>query len=384
MPTRAIREASRAISRRYRLQPISSSGSISASDMPRDTHLMTNIRRTLGATRLAVLAAGLAVLTPLASCSRDDLLKVTDPDIINPTNLDSPDGAEGLRVGALARFKLMTALDESSWFYGGLLVDEWKSSDTFTQRDETDQRNVTEENSLVTVAYRQIHRARVLAFQAAGKLRQYKPNATSEIGEMWFVKGYAEMQSAADFCNGQPFADLSTGIADLGQPVTSVQAYTLALESFDSALVALGTAADSVSNRVRFAAQVGRGRVLLNLNRPADAVTAVSNVPSSFAFNLTWPGTQGKEDNLIWGLNISARRYTVQDSADSQGGIIPNSMPFVSANDQRVPTFKVTTQGLGFDGVTPHLGQRVFPAFNSLVPVANYADARLILAEAQL
>jgi len=345
---------------------------------------MTNIRRTLGATRLAVLVTGFAVLTPLASCSRDDLLKVTDPDIVNPTNLDSPDGAEGLRVGALARFKLMTALDESSWFYGGLLVDEWKSSDTFTQRDETDQRNVTEENSLVTVAYRQIHRARVLAYQAAGKLRQYKPAATNEVGEMWFVKGYAEMQSAADFCNGQPFADLSSGVADLGQPMTSVQAYGLALQSFDSALVALGAATDTVSNRVRFAAQVARGRVLLNLGRPADAAAAVANVPSTFAFNLTWPGTQGKEDNLIWGLNISARRYTVQDSADSQGGIIPNSMPFVSANDPRVPTFKVTTQGLGFDGVTPHLGQRVFPAFNSLVPVANYVDARLILAEAQL
>ena len=31
------------------------------------------------------------------------------------------------------------------------------------------------------------------------------------------------------------------------------------------------------------------------------------------------------------------RRYTMQDSADRQGGRIPNAMPFVSAKDPRVP-----------------------------------------------
>jgi len=332
--------------------------------------------------RFIAVAASVACLPMFGGCTRDDLLKVTDPDIINPSNLQSPDGAEGLRVGALQRFKLMTALDESSWFYGGLLEDEWKSADTFTQRDETDQRNVTEENTLVTVAYRDIHRARVQAYQAAQLLQTFKPTAKAEIGEMWFVKGYAEMQSASDFCNGQPFADLSTGSPELGLPMSGADAYKLALASFDSALAAVGSASDTASLRVKYAVQVGRGRVLLNLGRQAEAGAAVAGIPSTFTFNLTWPGTQGKEDNLIWGLATSARRYTVQDSADSQGGRIPNAMPFVSAKDPRVPTSKPFK--FGFDGVTPYDGQGVFPAFNSPAPVANYADARLILAESQL
>src|SRR6476619_3768544 len=105
--------------------------------------------------RLA-LAVSIAAVGILAACARDDLLGISTPDAITPGNLNSADGAEGLRVGAIQRFKLMTALDESSWFYGGLLVDEWKSADTFTHRDETDQRNVTVENTLVTVAYRRI------------------------------------------------------------------------------------------------------------------------------------------------------------------------------------------------------------------------------------
>src|SRR5439155_13991553 len=127
--------------------------------------------------RRLIAAARAACCSALVSCTRDDLLKVTDPDIITPSDLESADGAEGLRVGAIQRFKLMTALDESSWFYGGLLVDEWKSADTFIQRDETDQRTVREDNSLVTTAYRDIHRARIQAYQAAQGLNTYKPAA---------------------------------------------------------------------------------------------------------------------------------------------------------------------------------------------------------------
>lgn len=326
--------------------------------------------------------ARVVAIAALAACARSDLLGVSTPDAITLGNLNSADGAEGLRVGAVQRFKLMTALDESSWFYGGMLVDEWKSADTFIQRDETDQRTVHEDNSLVTTAYRDIHRARVQAYQAAQALDTYKPAAKGEIGEMWFIKGYAELQSALDFCNGQPFADLSSGSPDLGTPLAGADAFKLALSSFDSALAVIGSATDSVSLRVKYSAQVGRGRAFLGLGQQTQAATAVAGIPKTFSFNLTWPATQGKEDNLIWVLVNSARRYTVQDSADRQGGRIPNAMPFVSAKDPRVPT--VQTPKFGFDGSTPYDGQQVFPAFNSPVPVANYVDAQLILAESQL
>jgi hypothetical protein len=263
-----------------------------------------------------------------------------------------------------------------------MLVDEWKSADTFVQRDETDQRTVSESNSLVEVAYRDIHRARVQAFDAMNALNTFKPTAKGEIGEMWFVKGYAELQSALDFCNGQPFADLSSGSPDLGTPLSGADALKLALASFDSALAVVGSATDSISVRVKYSAQVGRGRVFLGLAQQAQAGAAIAGIPATFSFNLTWPGTQGKEDNLIWGLAVSARRYTMQDSADRQGGRIPNGMPFVSAKDPRVPS--VQNPKFGFDGSTPYDGEQVFPSFNSPVPVANYVDARLILAESQL
>jgi len=331
--------------------------------------------------RAAGAIAALLLVAPLASCDRGTMLAVPQPDIVNPSDLNSADGAEGLRVGTIRNFKWMTALDESSWFYGGLLVDDWKSADTFTQRDETDQRNVTQENSLVTVAYRDIHRARVQAYQAAKALATYKPTAKNEIAEMWFVKGYAEMQSALDFCNGQPFADLSGSAPAYGPGITQTDAFKMAAASFDSALT-YATGTDSISLRVKYSAQVTKARVFLALGQQANAAALITGIPRTFSFNLTWPASQGKEDNLIWGLNNSARRYTVQDSADSQGGTIVNSMPFVSAKDPRVPTSK--TSKFGFDGVTPFDAQLVFGTFNAPVPVANWVDGQLALAEAQL
>lgn len=334
--------------------------------------------------RVLGVAAVLAMAT--AGCNRDTLLEVTTPDIIDPSNVASADGAEGQRIGALGRFKLMTALDESSWFYGGLLVDEWKSADTFTQRNETDQRVVTVENTLVTVAYRRIHQTRIQAVQAIKGLRTYQPSQRGKIAEMWFLKAYAEMQAASDFCNGQPFANLNLAdaSADVGSPVSSVDAFKLALASADSGVASLGTptASDSLGQRVLNGLSVLRGRILLNLGQPALAGAAVASVPKTFSWNLTWPGSQGKEDNVIWVLANSSRRYTVQDSADRQGGVIANAMPFLSAKDPRVPFTQLAK--FGFDGVTPHDAQLVFPAFNSPVPVANYVDAQLILAESQL
>lgn len=333
-------------------------------------------------TRAAATIGALAVVAVAAGCSRDNLLGVDNPNIINPSATNSPDGAEGLRIGAVTRFKGMTAVGESSWLFGGLLTDEWKSTDTFTQRDETDQRTVTEENSFVADMYRNIHRTRVAAFQAIQSLRQYKPTATGEIGEMWFLKGYSELQSALDFCNGQPFADLSSGSPVLSNPVDVNTAFTMALASFDSSLVAAGTATDTVSARVRASAQVGRGRALLGLGRFTDAAAAIKGVPTSFSFNLTFPASQGREDNVMWTLNINLKRYTVQDSVDPQGGIFTNGMPFVSAKDPRVPTSVIAKTGI--DGVTPHWAQGVFPSFNSVVPVASGVDAQLIDAETRL
>jgi len=312
----------------------------------------------------------------------DPLLDAPQPDIINPNDVQNADGAEAARVGAIGRLKTMTAGDESTWIMGGLFADEWKSSDTFQQRDETDQRLVDPTNAQITTAFRFIHRARLSSMLAIGLLRKYKPAPASNVGMMFFVKGFAELQSAQDFCDAQIFSDATAEPIQYGSPITVAQAFQLASASFDSALANAGT--DAGSALVNNLAKLGKARAQIGLKNYAGAATLVATVPTNFVFNETYLQVSG--DNGIWALNNSVKRYTVQDSIERNGALagtaIPNALPFVSAKDPRVPTSRPTTRG--FDGVTLFDAQQIWPTRETAVALLSGVEARLDEAEAAL
>ena len=340
-------------------------------------------------TRFALVAA--AGLT-LAACSNisDSLLQATDPDIINPSDVQSADGADAIRLGALSRLTTLTASApanaEGVWFMGGLLADEWKSGDTFVQRDETDKRTIAVDNSIVTAGYRYIHRSRISANQAIELLRKYKPTPASNIAQMYFVRGYAELLSAENFCNGQPFSDGSTGDVLEGAPLSVADAFKLAIVSADSGLLAVGNATDAQSVKVINALKVTKARALMGLGATnyAAARAALAGVPTNFSYDVTFLQTSG--DNGIWALNNSAKRYVVGDSLD-QNGVLKNSLPFVSSKDPRIPT---SGTGKAFDTATPFSQQLLWASAGNPagredpVAVVNGIDARLIEAEVQL
>ena len=134
--------------------------------------------------RLATLAFTAGVL-PLASCNRDRILDIVDPDLIDPANLNSAAAAEALRLGALARLNNATtgftggSLGEGAFFFGGLLSDELRSGDTFVQRDQTDQRSIATTNSGMTEVARQVNRLRTASVQAIPVLREFVPDQLS-------------------------------------------------------------------------------------------------------------------------------------------------------------------------------------------------------------
>ena len=349
----------------------------------RDKPIMRHDIRGRGRVMLSALA--LVALASAGACKSisDPLLQSTDPDIINPIDLNSSDGAEALRVGALGRLSSMTAGSESTWLFGGLLADEWKSSDTFQQRDETDQRNMDPTNTVYVTAFRSIHRARLSALQAIPALRTLRPNPQSGIGLMFFVKGFAELQSASDVCDGQIFSDATVLPIAYGSPISTTDAFALANASMDSALAFSGT--DSGSARLQNMTRIAKGRAQLGLRQYAAAAATVATVPTNFVYNLTY--TQVSGDNQIWGLNNSAKRYTVSDSLERNGSgtlTIPNALPFVSAKDPRVPTSRTSNSQKGFDGVTLFDQQNIWPNRDSPVALVNGIEARLIEAEAAL
>ncbi|HNV75979.1 MAG: hypothetical protein IPF87_03815 [Gemmatimonadetes bacterium] len=331
------------------------------------------------------LARTLAVLglASTAACSSvtDTLLEATDPDLIPPGDVGSIEGARGLAIGTVSRLTAATAGSESTWLFGGLLADEWGTSSTFVQNDETDQRRIQENNSQVSGMLYRLYRVRTSATQAVAGLKEWEPTATASIGEMYFAKGFVELQLASDFCNGIPLSDGSGDKAVFGDPLTVTQVFNSAVAQFDSAITTVGSATDTISVAIARAARVGKARAQMGLNQVDAAAATVAGIPTTFAHRSLFSTTT--QTNQLWSLGLSALRYTVGDSLQGNQRNIPvaNAIPFATLNDPRVPVTKRTTAGQ--DGQTFMNTTTIFQQLTA-VDIVNGIDARFIEAEKAL
>jgi len=250
---------------------------------------------------------------------------------------------------------------------------------------------VLENNSTATANFRGLSRVRTAANQALPAMRQLRPTETNRIGELYFMRGFAELQLASDFCNGIPISNAAGDEILLGSPESVAQVFQRSIASFDSAL-AVATGTDATSLLVQRASRVGKARALLALgnNRAPEAAALVTTalVPTSFSYDLTFSATAG--NNNIWGQGTSNRRYSVGDSLEGNARnlLVRNAIPFFSARDPRVPAVytvsanqRDTTKGQ--DGFTFSRTTTLYDRFTD-VAVANGLDARLIEAEGRL
>ena len=345
---------------------------------------------------LALLAAGATACDKM----KTSLLDATDPDVIDPSSVQSANGAVAVRNGALSRLRLATADCsggcgsgvESSWLFGGLLADEFASSSSFVQNDETDQRKIQLNNSTVTFSLRALYRVRLSANQAIQLLTQYRPSPSSDIAEMYFARGFAEMQLASDFCNGIPLSSLAAdGSVVPGKPLTVNEVFAVASASFDTAM-SLSSATDAASVSINNAARIGKARALLGMGSKANAAAAaalVTGIPTTYRYDVTASLTGGNNDN--WGQTTSQLRTVIGDSVQGRSHdiLVANAIPFYSAHDPRVPAHYLLAKNgkdttVSQDGGTLALTADSLWGQTSAVAVVAGLDARLIEAEAAL
>ena len=347
------------------------------------------MRREMNAwSRAAVRALAAGGLLAIGACDlTDSLLEAKDPDIINPDDVQNAEGAIALANGALDFFRNITGGNESTWLFGGLLADEWSTSSTFVQNDETDQRKIQTNNSTITTMFRDLARTRLGANLAIRGLNEFAPDPPRRIAEVYFARGFAEMQMAQDFCNGIPLSEIEGDVIIPGEPLSVAEVFQRAIASYDSAL-ALATATDSATVTVRRGALVAKARAMVGLNQVAQAAALVDSIPQSFAYNHTFAVTSG--DNILWSQPASARRYTVGDSLEGNArrDTVRNAIPFFTAQDPRLPvTYTIAANGRDTvksqDGQTNSRTTTLYGRTTS-VPVVNGLDARLIVAEARL
>ena len=334
---------------------------------------------------LALAVTAIAAL-PMASCSPTEFLEVEDPDIIDPGEVQSAAGANSARLGALARFNWATTGvpaggDESLLMLGGMFADEWINGDSFIARHEVDRRGINPDNTFLTAANRQLHRARLSAEQAVELLAQWVPNAPAwQVGEMHLIQAYVVNILAEHYCDGLVFSTVDDGREVYGSPVTVAQAFERALDHANDGL-ALTFGTDTASLRVQRALQVIKGRILLNLNRPADAATAVAGVPTAFQYVMQHSATTSTNQYFL--LNASSRRYSVGNLEGTNG------LNFATAADPRVPvclggTTGCVTQNNRDDLSQPFHVQRIWTTATAPVAIITGVEARMIEAEAQL
>lgn len=255
------------------------------------------------------------------------------------------------------------------------------------QNDEVDQRATQTNNAVVTGMFRDIFRTRTSANQAIAAMKEFRPAETGRIAELYFARGFAEMQAAQDFCNGIPLSDGTGAEVVYGLPLPVADVFRVAIASFDTAL-AVATGTNAATTSVRNAVRIAKARAQLSLAQYAEAAVTVAGIATSYTYNNTFAVTSG--DNVLWGQPFSSARYTVGDSLEGNARnlLVRNAIPFFAAKDPRVPVFyTVTSNGRDTvkaqDGLT-FVRKTTIWARSTPVPVVNGIDARLVEAEGQL
>lgn len=359
--------------------------------------MLTSRTRGFARTRALMLLGSFAALSALGATACDNgLLSAPDPDLIAPSDLDTPEGANALRIGALQRWRFSTGGDntngqESTWLTGGLLADEWATASTFVQNDELDERRIKLDNATVTFDFRKLARVRTAVDQALPGMYKWRPTENLNIAELYLARGDAEMQMASDFCNGIPLTDASNAAAPnevkYGQPLPVAQVFQVAISTLDSGFKLLVGSKDTASDVGR-AIKVIKARALLGLGGAANYAAAgalMAGIPTNFAYTHTYAATSGS--NALWGQPFSSMRYNVGDSVEGNARDIRvfNNIPFFSAKDPRVLAFyTISSKGdttKSQDGLTYSRRDSLWMQ-ETPVAVANGIDARLIEAEA--
>jgi hypothetical protein len=329
-------------------------------------------------------AFGALTLIGLLCTTGCGLLDTTQPDIVQPNQLNSPQGAEARRNGALHDFVIAKDGDGSQFGTEGMLLltgdmaDEFGHSGFIPSTVEFDQRLIATNNGSLEDIFFRLHKARAGTEAAASALQQYAddPTTNSGIPEMLSLAGFTYIFFAEDFCSGVPYSSITNGVVSPGGADSTVGSLRLAIARFDSALA---SPAIGIDPDVQYLAQVGKARALLNLGIYDSAAIAVQGVPTAFAYQTEHDASPLYLANAIFIYGISGISGGSITMADSEGGV---GLPFRTASDPRTPF--LDTGHLGLDQTTPQFDILKYPDIGASVTLADGIEARLIEAEAAL
>jgi hypothetical protein len=312
-----------------------------------------------------------AALVTTAAC--DSLLEVENPGRVPAEALADPALAPVMQAAALQTAQCGIVEFAAT---AGMLSGEYWSANGFVNNHPWEWRGVVEiksnpgscNNGRGTTSmgfYTPLQQARFQLDDQAKRLEGFTdaevPNRQRMLAEAAAYSGYTYTLLGEGMCEMA---------IDNGPKMTSAQVWAIAEQRFTSAIT-IATAISDAS--LRNMATVGRARVRLDLKNLPGAAADAALVPAGFVRNAEFSETTPTRENRIYNLTIRNDYLSV---APDYRTLTVNGVA-----DPRVPV--VDMKRVGPDNNTAVWQQRKFTGSGAVAfPIASYAEAQLILAEA--
>lgn len=302
---------------------------------------------------------------PIAGCSLlDKGLEATAPDKIETAGLETPANAGLLVNSAIGDFECalgMYIVDVG--MAGGELMDATPTAANwpFDRRDTdpaADTRYATNDCTSYGI-YTPIQVARGTADNALNLLQGWTdaevPGRQDLIAKAAAYDGYSIVLLGEGFCEAA---------INLGPLMTSAQLFAAAETKFNVAITAAQAAGDNQILRMAYA---GRARARLDQGNKAGAAADAALIPPGFVMYASAENSPSRRQNRVFTFN--------------QAGLVSVAPIYRDASTSGVTVVNAGKNGT--DNRTPLYIQTKYATASSPIPIASYAEAQLIIAEAQ-
>jgi hypothetical protein len=327
--------------------------------------------------RAALIAFG---LTLAAACN--SLLTVDNPGRVPVETLDDPGLMPTLEAAALQQFQCAFA----QWVgTAGMLSGEYLSANAFVDNHPWEWRGTVEikgapgscpgaaaRTTTSMGFYTPMQQARFQLDDAAARVEKFTdaqvPTRQKMLTEFAAYGGYAYTILGEGMCQMA---------IDNGPPMTRAEVLAIAEKRFTDAIALATTLGDASLKNMSL---VGRARVRLDLGNLTGAAADAALVPAGFVRNAEYSETTPARENRLY--NLTVRNDFLSVGPDYRN-LTVNGVP-----DPRVKVTELKTSTgatkLGPDNATPMWQQQKFITGAGAVPlpIASYAEAQLIYAEA--
>ena len=319
-------------------------------------------------------AAGAALMVAgLAACNTDRLLDVASPSQVPVELFDRPSNAALMVNSAAGDFECAFG---AFVVVEGLVSDELADAQLgaaawpYDRRDANTQTNGPYgtngcDNNQTPGIYLPLSTARFSADTALGKLQLWTDAE---------VTGRQALLATSALYAGFSYALLGMSMCEaafnLSAQVGQQRMFALAEQRFTAAVAAAQAAGATATLR---AAYVGRARVRLYQQNKAGAAADAALVPPGFVFDASAASTDNRRYNRVFAAINQGGFYTVEAAsrALTTGGVA----------DPRARVVAITTRPA--DARSAMFAPAQDASLDTPLPVASYAEAQLILAEAQ-